>query len=106
MEELKNYIHELQEIKSQFKLKELSDDVLFESAIKLFISQTIQSSKDRHIENYKKDKQEDFNKITEKQKFFLAKIGISREEILKLNKQSASEIIKNYKENQGKGENY
>lgn len=107
LEKLKQIIEEIKNIRNETKIR-LSDNVLFENATKIFLSDRIQDFKKENIKEIKDkktlEKKSIEELITSKQAEFLKKLGYEGK-IDTLTKNEAKQLIKEYIENQ-KGENY
>lgn len=84
-EKLMSIVKELKEV-ARTELDNLSDDCLFENAVKLYISNNIQEDK----------KENNMEKATVKQRYLLSKMGYTQD-LDKLSKQEAYQIIKKLK---------
>lgn len=101
LEKLKEIIEELKKIRNETKIK-LSDNVLFENAVKIYNTQYIQNSNKIPFKNKPDENIEE--PATDKQKNYLEKLGYEGKADM-LSKEEAKQLIKEYIENQ-KGENY
>lgn len=97
MDKLDNIIDIFKELRNSKKLINLTDNCIFEQAIKLYISNNINESKDKRVETMSAQKQETEkkdNKITEKQISFLKKNHYTGN--LNITKKEAHDIIQDY----------
>jgi hypothetical protein len=105
--EIKDILEQLLNLRNYMEL-EISDNCLFENAIKLHISQNINESKKENIRDMKENRnilnpvhkvvqnglKHEFNPITSKQLSFLKKAGYNGN--LNINTKQASLLIKSY----------
>lgn len=92
MENLKAITKELQKIKKEYNLNGLSDDVLFDKAVSIFIHQDIAEEKKEYNKSYSNPNE----KATSKQTYFLKKHGYTGD-LDKLTKFEASKLIEEFK---------
>jgi hypothetical protein len=95
MIKLKEIINELKEIRTETKTK-VSDELIFENAVKIYISNSInESKKQKNFEVMTKENIANENKIqlaTDSQKWKLKKLGY-KGDLNKLNKLEAMKLI-------------
>ena len=103
MEGLKETIREVLNCKKILGLKSLSDDMILECSTKIFISNFIQTSKQKNIESMKADKTQESEPATERQLLFLEKLGY--EGTSELSKQEAHALIEELKNSREKNVN-
>lgn len=73
----------LKEIKSEEKLSKLKDDILFDCAKSIYLSEEINESKERHIADIKSDRKEEPKKefvLTEEKRLEWAKMNVTEEQ--------------------------
>lgn len=92
MEDLKNIIKELK----GYKEIKPSDDIILDCAVRIFISQSINESKDKRVKEMKESVLQE--KATEKQLAYLEKLGYEGKTD-KLSKEEAKVLIKEMLEN-------